>query len=349
MNIFFLILLAFIPATLAVRALGASPVVLFFLSAIAIVPLAKFIGEATEKLASRTSHALGGLLNATFGNATELIIGAFALNAGLIEIVKASLTGSIIGNLLLVLGSAMFLGGTRYKKQEFNKTAALASGSSLFLAVIALVVPAIFVQTVPGAVGMLTLNMSVLVSLVLIVLYAASLVFSLHTHKHLYTAEVGVEEGGGWSTAKSVWVLAIATVLVAWMSQILVGSITPLIAAFGWTEAFVGIVFIAIIGNAAEHVSAVMVAAKNKMGLALQVAIGSASQIAMFVAPFLVLASLFFAHQMTLVFSTFELVALVLSVLLVNIVVADGESNWLEGLQLMAAYAIIAVAFYFHP
>ncbi len=346
----FSILLIFVPIAIGAQLLHLPAVFIFFLSAIAIVPAAKLIGEATEKLSAHSSPALGGFLNAAFGNATELIISVFALRAGLVEVVKASLTGSIIGNLLLVLGMAMFAGGVRHKKQEFNRTAALASGSSLFLAVIALVIPAIFLRTAPLTGGNVVEQLSVFVSCLIIVLYVSGLWFSLWTHKNLfYAEEVGTIIEGGWSKRKSAFVLLLATVIVACMSEILVGSITPLVTQFGWTELFIGVIFIAIIGNVAEHASAVTMALRNKMDLALQVSIGSATQIAMFVAPLLVLVSLFFSKPMNLIFDTFELVAIVLSVVLVNIIVADGESNWLEGLQLLVAYIIIGIAFFFHP
>ncbi len=341
-------MLAFVPVTFAAKLFGVSPIWLFFLSAVSIIPLAKYIGEATEEISTRTGPALGGFLNATFGNATELIIGVLAIKAGLIEVVKASITGSIIGNLLLVLGMAMFFGGRKRKKQEFNKTAVLASSSTLLLAVVALVMPAIFLQTVPS-VGVGTIeNLSVFVSVCMIVIYAANLWFSLFTHKHLYTEDVGNYESY-WTMRKSVIILLAATFAVAWASDILVASIEPVVAQFGWTELFVGVVFVAIIGNIAEHTSAITVALKNRMDLAIQIAVGSASQIAMFVAPALVLASLFFKTQMSLVFNTLELVAVIMSVLVVNSAVQDGESNWLEGVQLMFAYAIIAAAFFFHP
>lgn len=344
----FLVLLLFIPITLAAQFLGASPLAIFFLSALAIIPLAKFIGEATEELAAYTGPAFGGLLNATFGNATELLIGIFALRAGLVEVVKASITGSIIGNLLLVSGMAMLAGGFKYKKQAFNKTGALAASSTLLLAAIALIIPAIFLQTAPTAGANIIEELSVFVSVFMLVVYAASLFFILHTHKHLYTEDVGKYEAR-WSKTKSIAILLVATLAVAWMSEILVGSIEPVVHALGWTELFIGVVVVAIIGNAAEHTSAIVTAYKNRMDLALQISIGSTTQIAMFVAPALVLCSLFFKTQMSLVFNTFELIAIVLSILIANLVVEDGQSNWLEGLQLTMAYCIIAVAFYFHP
>lgn len=350
-NKLFLGLLVFIPLTLAAELLHWSPLAIFLLSAAAIIPLAKFIGEATEELSTYTGSALGGLLNATFGNATELIIGIMALNAGLIEVVKASITGSILGNLLLVLGMSIFLGGLKHKKQTFNRTGALAGGLTLMLAIVALVTPAIFLQTAPMAGNLIIEELSVAVAILMLVVYIASLIFALFTHKHLYTEDVGkVEEGGRrWSISKSIIVLLAATLAVAWMSEVLVGAIEPLIITFGWTELFIGVIFVAIIGNAAEHTSAITVAIKNRMDLALQISVGSATQIAMFVAPVLVLVSLMFAQPMSLIFRPFELITIVLAVLAANLVVQDGESNWLEGLQLLVAYAMIAVAFFFHP
>lgn len=343
----FLGLLVFTPVAIAANYLHASPLAIFLLSALAIVPLAKYIGDSTEELAARTNPALGGLLNATFGNATELIIGFFALKAGLIEVVKASLTGSIIGNLLFVLGLAMLLGGWGKEKQSFSRTSALASGSSLFLAVIALVMPAIFLATAPSARAGVIEELSIAVSILLLLMYGAGLFFSLRTHKHLYTEELG--HTPEWSQLRSIMTLLVATLAVAWVSEILVGAIEPIVQHLGWTELFIGVIFIAIVGNAAEHFSAVSVAMKNRMDLSLSIAIGSATQIALVAAPVLVLLSLFFAEPMTLVFNTFELIALVLSVIIVNIVVSDGESNWLEGAQLLAAYAVMAIAFFLHP
>lgn len=344
----FIGLLAFVPLTIGAQMLGASPLSIFFLAAIAIIPLAKYIGEATEELAARTSPALGGFLGATFGNATELIIGIFALRAGLIEVVKASITGSIISNLLFVLGLSMLAGGWKREKQTFNRMSVLASGSTLFIAVIALVMPAIFMQTVAAPSPWLIEHLSILVSITLIVLYAASLLFSLHTHKHLYFEEVAHYEPR-WSTARAITILAAATVTVGWMSDVLVDSIEPLITVLGWSQLFIGVIVIAVIGNIAEHLSAVMVAMKNKMALSIQIAVGSAVQIAMFAAPVLVLASVLIGMPMSLVFNTFELVSIVLSVLIVNFVIVDGESNWFEGMQLLCAYLIMGIAFFFHP
>lgn len=344
MQKFFLGLLVIIPLALFANYGGWSASVVFFLSALAIIPLAKLLGEATEDLASRTTPALGGLLNATFGNATELIIGILALNAGLIEVVKASITGSIVGNLLLVLGAALFVGGTRHKTQKFNRTAALASSSTLLVAVIALTIPAIFTKTASGGD---VHNLSNLVAVIMFLIYIANLVFIFLTHPHLYTEELGHE--AKWSIRKSITILAGSTIFVAYLSDILVNAIKPTLLHLGWTELFVGAVVVAIIGNAAEHTSAVVMAAKDRMDLGLQIAIGSATQIALFVTPVLVFAGLIIHKDMNLIFSTFELAAIVLAVMISNLAIQDGESNWLEGAQLMAAYGIIAVAFFLYP
>jgi Ca2+:H+ antiporter len=346
----FLWLLVFIPFAVVASAFGASPILIFFFSAVAIIPLAKFIGQATEELAAKMGAAWGGLLNVTFGNATELIIGIFAIRAGLIEVVKASITGSIIGNLLLVLGTAMAAGGFRFKKQEFNRTATLASGSTLFLAAVALTIPALLPIAAPATSGMNTQTLSLLVALCMLVMYACTLIFSLYTHKHLYTLEnPDVTEEDHWSIGKSLWILFFSTVGVAWMSNILVGAIEPIAHQLGWTPLFIGVVIIAIVGNAAEHTSAITMAMKNRMDLAIQIAVGSATQVAIFVAPVLVFISLLFATPMDLIFDPFELVSILLSIIIVNLVIEDGESNWLEGVQLIVAYIIIAIAFFVHP
>lgn len=348
MDYLFIALLAFVPLAIGAAFAGASPVIVFFLSALAIVPLAKYIGESTEELATKTTPVVGGLLNATFGNATELVIGIFALKAGLIEVVKASITGSIIGNLLFVLGFAMLAGGWSREKQTFNKTGILAQSSTLFVATIAFIVPAIFFQTAETVGASAVRNLSVLVSLVLICVYGANLLFSLHTHKHLYLADAGKLEPR-WSTRRALATLIVAMLAVAYVSDLLVGAIEPLINKLGWSQLFVGVIFVAIVGNAAEHFSAVLVARKNRMDLTLQISIGSATQIVLIVAPVLVILGIFFVQPMDLIFNAFELVAIALAVLIVNFVVQDGESNWLEGLQLLAAYAIMAIAFYLHP
>ena len=338
-------LLVFIPAAVASAYFGLPPMLVFACAALAIIPLAKVIGEATEELTTYTGAAVGGFLNATFGNAPELIIACFALQAGLIDVVKASITGSILSNLLLGLGLAIFMGGTRHKHQKFNATAAKASGSTLLLAVAALIIPAIFVATSGMPDTAAIEGLSLIVSVLLIVAYAASLFFSLWTHQHLYTREAA-DYIARWSKWKSIVILLVATLAIAWVSDILVNSIEPVVAIIGWSQVFIGIVVLSVIGNIAEFASAIRVALKDNMDLAFQIAIGSATQIAMFVAPALVLISYFFSTRMTLIFTTFELVALILSVLIVDTVVEDGESNWFEGLLLLIAYGIIGTAFF---
>ncbi len=344
----FKVFLIFVPLSLFAEYMHFSPIVIFILASLAIIPLAKFIGESTEEISVHTGPALGGLLNATFGNATELIISIFALQAGLTEMVKASITGSIIGNLLLILGMALFFGGLGKDEQVFNTTAAKTSASTLFLATAAIVMPAVFVLTSEDPSAATIETLSIAVSVIMAVSYLASLLFSLHTHKHLYTADTA-ECVAKWSVKKSVSVLLSSTVAVAVMSEILVGSIEPLAESLGWTELFIGMIFVAIIGNAAEHVSAITIAIKNRMDLSLQIAIGSTTQIAMFVVPVLVFTSYFFETPMNLIFTTFELACIVSAVLMVKSIIEDGKSNWFEGLQLLGTYGIMIVVSFLHP
>ena len=351
MNKIFGPLLLLIPLAIVAEVLHFSPITVFLLSAAAIIPLAKYIGDATEDLAVRTNPAIGGLLNATFGNATELIVSIFALQAGLVEVAKASIAGAIIGNLLLVLGTAMFLGGRKRERQQFNAIAAKTACSMLVLATTALVIPAIFLITAGDKHANDVGTLSVLVSLLMIAAYIANLFFTLHTHKHLYKNEEEDERAIApkWSVSKAVTILFIATVFVAVLSEILVCVVRPVVAQFGWTELFIGVIVVAIVGNVAEHLSAITAALKSKMDLSIAIAIGSATQVVMFVAPVLVLVSYMFAQPMNLVFNTFELVAIVFSVFVTNAVVEDGESTWFEGFQLVIAYIIMAVAFFLHP
>ena len=347
----FIVLLIFVPLTLFAEYIHFSPIGIFILASLAIIPLAKFIGESTEEISVHTGPALGGLLNATFGNATELIISIFALQAGLTEMVKASITGSIIGNLLLILGMALFFGGLGKDQQEFNTTAARTSASTLFLATAAIVMPAVFVLTSENPSAATIETLSIAVSVIMAVSYIASLLFSLYTHKHLYTADTAACEVciAKWSVKKSIAVLFVSTAAVAVMSEILVGSIEPLAESLGWTELFIGMIFVAIIGNAAEHVSAITIAIKGRMDLSLQIAIGSTTQIAMFVVPVLVFVSYFFETPMNLIFTTFEIAAIVSSVLIVKSIIEDGKSNWFEGLQLLGTYGIMVVVSFLHP
>lgn len=349
------LLLILMPAALLGRVLHWPPLAIFVLSGLAIVPLAKWMGTATEELAVHVGPGIGGLLNATFGNATELIIAIFALRAGLVDVVKASITGSIVGNLLFVLGLSLFLGGFRREKQEFNRTAAGISASQLTLAVIGLIIPAAFYYTLrtndESRRVLLEQNLSIVVAGLLIASYVLGLIFSLRTHPHLYGSGSGEEEeahGAAWSVRTAVSVLVAATLGVAVMSETLVHSLEEAVHVLGWTELFVGVILIPVIGNAAEHLTAVTVAMKNKMDLSLGIAIGSSTQIALFVAPALVFISLLFPSRMNLFFAPFELVVIGLSVVIVNVISNDGESNWYEGAQLLFAYAIAAIAFFFH-
>ena len=348
------LLLLLIPAALLGRVLDWPAVLIFAMSGLAIVPLAKWMGTATEELAIHVGPGPGGLLNATFGNATEMIIALFALQAGLIEVVKASITGSIIGNILFVLGLALLLGGRNRVRQTFNATAAGINATQLTLAVIGLVIPAAFYYTLrtqdAARRQVLENELSLAVAGLLIFSYVLGLLFSLRTHRQLYAGEAGEgeHEGPAWSIRHGMIVLLTATIGVAVMSETLVHTLEEAVEVLGWSELFIGVILIPIIGNAAEHVTAVTVAIKDKMDLSLGIAVGSSTQIALFVAPLLVFASLLFDQRMDLLFNPFEIVAIGLSVVIVNLIAQDGESNWYEGLQLLVAYAVMAIAFFFH-
>lgn len=345
-------LLLFIPVAFAVRFLHLGELWLFITSAAAIIPLAKILGSATEELALRVGSGIGGLLNATFGNAVEMIIAFFALQAGLYEVVKASITGSIIGNVLFVLGLSIYLGGLGREKQTFNRTAAGVGASQLTLATAGLLIPAAFAFTTPGVELTQTLKEQVSIGFALLLLgsYVAQLIFSLRSHKHLYTEdEAGEMHGQTWSIRHSITVLVGATVLVAFMAEFLVEGVDHLTEQLGLTPVFVGVIIVALIGNAAEHLTAVIVAMKNKMDLAVNIAMGSTLQVALFVAPILVLIGFLINRPLDLFFNLFELAAIGVTMLIVNTITQDGESNWFEGVQLLVAYAILAVAFFFHP
>ena len=357
-------LAVFIPAALALDIAGASPVLIFFAAALGVIPCAALMGTATEELAAKTGPGIGGLLNVTFGNAPELIIAFFALKEGLHEVVKASIVGSVIGNVLLVLGAAMLVGGLRRDKQSFNRTAANAQSAMLLLAVVALVLPALF-QLVHGGglppvggghgdtefvdFGSDLESLSLGVSIVLMVSYALGLVFSLRTHRDLFNP-YGEEEHheGGWSAGRAAAMLALAAVAVGVMSEVLVGSITEASEDIGLSSFFVGVFVVAIVGNAAEHWVAVLVAAKDKMDLAVNIAVGSSAQIALFVAPLLVMLSFLVGPgPMPLVFNGYELGAMLFAVLIANFLTQEGESNWFEGVQLLSLYAVLGLVFYF--
>ncbi|MFL5856102.1 MAG: calcium/proton exchanger [Solirubrobacteraceae bacterium] len=353
------LLVPFIPLAIVLDVAGAPATVIFFTSAIGVIPTAALMGKSTEELATRSGPGIGGLLNVTFGNAPEIIIALFALGQGLQEVVKASLVGSILGNCLLVLGAAMFVGGLGRDRQRFNRTAATAQSAMLLLSVAALVMPAIFELSVgrglppPGAEAIdydpKVEDLSLFVSIILMCTYVAGLYFSLRTHRDLFNPPREKEdEGEVWTVRRSVVMLAIAGVAVGGMSEILVGSISEAAKTIGLSEFFIGVIVVAIVGNAAEHWVAVFVAWKNKMDLAVNIAVGSAAQVALFAIPLLVLLSYVIGDfPMPLVFNGFEIGGIILAVLIAIHVTNEGESTWFEGLQLLAVYAILALAFAF--
>jgi len=376
------LLVPFIPIAVVFEFGGVGAVPTFFTSTLGVIPTAALMGKATEELAARAGPGIGGLLNVTFGNAPELIIALFALGAGLHEVVKASLLGSILGNSLLVLGAAAFVGGLGRDRQHFDRSAASTQTTMLMLAVAALVMPAIFVLDEgsglpsPGAeivdYDSTVEYLSLAVAVVLILTYAAGLWFSLKTHRDLFNPRAGghggaaVAESGGiapaeeepeeeeeehgepWSTRRSIIALAVAGLAVGLMSEILVDSITETAEKINLSEFFIGAVVVAIVGNAAEHWVAVLVAAKNKMDLAVNIAVGSSAQIALFVAPVLVLCSFFLGpHPMPLVFNAFEIGGVIIAVLIASQVTNHGESTWYMGLQLLAVYVVLGLAFLF--
>ncbi|MDQ6734917.1 MAG: calcium/proton exchanger [Nitrospirota bacterium] len=345
------VLLALVPLALVLEWNHADPLLIFITSGFAIIPLAGLMGEATEKLAHHVGAGLGGLLNASFGNAAELIIAVMALRQGLHDVVKASITGSILGNILLVLGVSMVAGGLRYERQRFNRTAAGMGSSLLLLAAVGLIVPAIFHQTAAGQGDIIERELSLEIAVVLFGIYVLSLIFSLKTHRHLYLGEnpsTGKDDRP-WTKQTAMIVLALATVATGVMSEVLVGALVPAAESLGMTQIFVGVILVALVGNAAEHSTAVLVARKNHMDLAFGIAVGSSLQIAMFVAPVLVFVSYLFGTPLNLIFTPFEVAAVTLSVLIVGFVAMDGESHWMEGVMLVGVYVILAIAFFFLP
>ena len=355
------VLVPFIPIAVALRFADADATLVFFSSALGVIPTAALMGRATEELAARSGPGIGGLLNVTFGNAPELIIALFALNEGLHEVVKASLVGSILGNILLVMGAAMLIGGIPRDRQRFDATAAQAQSLMLLLASVALIMPAIFELVIGGSLPSPTERsdrfpadletMSALVAIVLLTSYVAGLFFSLKTHRDLFNPPHAEDDHVGeqaWSVRKSVIALALAGVAVGVMSEILVGSIEEASEGIGISPFFVSIIVVAIVGNAAEHWVAVYFAWKDKMDLSINIAIGSSAQIALFVGPVLVLCSLFIGpHPMALVFNGFELAGVFMAILIAAHVTNEGETTWFEGLQLLAVYAVLGLAFFF--
>lgn len=354
-NIISLGLLVFIPISLAAESLEWGSLVVFITSAIAIVPLAIWLSTATEEVALATGPTIGGLLNAVFGNATELIIALVALKAGLIEIVKASITGTIISNLLLVMGLSMLLGGLRYKEQEFASIVARTNGSTMTLAVIAIILPATVITTSNVVEPKAISGLSVIVAAVLILVYGLTLLFSLKTHSYLYDVGVAeLAEGEAGEAQKPnvlpwIGVLLVATIGVAFESEIFVGAVEEATAGLGLTPLFTGVILLPLVGGAAEYVTAVRVAIKNNMDLSVSVAMGSSLLVALLVAPMLVLVGQAIGQPMDLNFNLFEVVAVTIAVAIANLISLDGRSNWLEGTLLLATYVVLGAAFYFHP
>lgn len=355
------LLLVFVPVTLVMEfVMGIHGTPIFIASCIAIIPLAGLMGRATEQLAHHVGAGLGGLLNATFGNAAELIIAGFALHAGLYDVVKASITGSIIGNILLVFGLSALLGGLKHPVQKFNKTAASLGGTMLVLSAIGLVIPALFhsIANVPPSTEF-TLSRDI--AIVLMASYGLMLFFSLRTHPHLYIGDSAAAETASGRdaageaehhpSARAAFLLLLASAAtVGLMSEILVGAIEPAAEDLGMSEIFVGVILVALVGNAAEHSTAVLVALKNKMDLSVNIAVGSSIQIALFAAPLLVFLSYVIGPEpMDLVFTPFEVVAVGLSVGIIALITHDGESHWMEGIQLLAVYVMLGMGFWFLP
>jgi Ca2+:H+ antiporter len=345
-------LLALVPASLWLGFTHASATAVFVVSCLAILPLAGLMGEATEQLAHHSGPGVGGLLNATFGNAAELIIGFMALRAGETEIVKASLTGSILGNMLMVLGFAMLVGGWRHKELVFNRMTAEMGSGMMVLATVALVIPAIYASLTLHREPQHLESISLDISFVLVLTYVASLVFQLKTHQPLFEPAAPEHRdehasGAAWSVSRSVTTLLATAVLVGVVSEVLVGAVDEAGKALGLGKVFMGVVVIAVIGNAAEHSTAVLMAAKNKMDLAFGIAMGSSLQIALFVAPVLVIAGHLIGRPLGLEFTLLEVAAVMLSVMAVAHLASDGRTNWFEGVQLLAIYAVLAVTFYY--
>lgn len=346
------VLLIFIPVALLLEAFHADPLFIFIASALAIIPLAGLMGEATQQIAGHVGAGLGGLLNASFGNAAELIIAFMAMREDLHDVVKASITGSIIGNILLVLGLSMIAGGVRYKRQKFNPTAAGTGASLLLLSAVGLVVPALFHLNAATQGVAVERQLNFEIAIVLFVIYLFNLLFSLKTHRHLFSGEMSGHPSvtdRPWARGRSTTVLVIATIGIAVMSELLVGAVKPAAERLGLTQIFVGVILVALVGNAAEHSTAVLVALKNQMDLALGIAVGSSVQIALFVAPVLVFVSYLIGSPLDLIFTPFEVAAVTVSVLIVGFVSMDGESHWMEGVMLVGVYIMLAIAFFFLP
>lgn len=342
-------MLVFLPVAIITHFMDVPATAKFITAALAIVPLAGYVGRATESLSVRVGAGLSSFLNASFGNAAELIIGIAALREGLPEVVKASISGAIIGNILLVLGFSFFVGGLKREKQQFNPTATSLGATLLLLSAIGLVIPALF-HLVAAQSGVPEQELSLEIAVVLIIVYCLSLVFSLKTHKHLYLGQAREEEARPeWSPAWATGILLASTAVIAVVSEFMVTAIRPAAESWGMSELFIGVVLIALVGNAVEHFSAIPFALKDQMDLSLGIALGGSQQIALFVAPVLVFVSYLIGKPMNLLFNLFEVVGLLLAVIVVKFVATDGESNWMEGVLLISVYVILAIAFYFLP
>lgn len=353
------LLLIFAPIAVILDLVHADHIILFILSIIALIPLAKLIGDSTEHLAAHYGTTLGSLLNVTFGNAAEIIISIVAINAGLIDLVKASITGSILGNIMLIFGLSIIAGGFRYKEQIFNRENAGLQSSLIFLAIIGLAIPTILSTTLLKSTDIEDqLKIQILsdfVAMVLLCVYIAGIVFTFFTHKHLFVTvrdseveQTTIEQNHRhWSKTKSFVMLAISMVGVVVVSEILVGTVEETSKQFGFGELFVGAIIVGIVGNAAEHSSAIMLARKGKIDLSIGIAAGSGTQIALFVVPLLVIVGVILGQPFTLEFTLYELVTLFLAAIIMNLIAHDGKSNWFEGIMLTAVYIIIALGFYF--
>ena len=340
------ILLVFVPLSFIGHFMNWSATLMFFFTCISIVPLAGYLGSATEEIAAYTGPKLGGFLNATFGNATELIITFFAIKAGLFDVVKASLAGSVLGNILLVLGCSIFFGGLKHKELKYDAQLGTFTATMLLFAVVGLSLPALFTANIPEElIASKYESFSTITSIILLTMYVIGLIYSFNTQKDLYGVEHAEEIDKKWSLRFSIVILGIATVFIAIMSELLVSSIEPMTKAAGISEMFVGIILIPIVGNAAEHSTAVIMALKNKMDISIEIAVGSSLQIALFVIPVAVLLSLAFT-PMSIVFKPIELFLFGASVLIANQVVKAGKTNWMEGLKLISIYVIAAVGFF---
>jgi Ca2+:H+ antiporter len=349
-------LLVFAPIAFVLNLVGADHLILFAMAIIGLIPLAKLIGDSTEHLATHYGATLGSLLNVTFGNAAEIIISVVAINAGLIELVKASITGSILGNIMLIFGLSLIAGGVKHKEQIFNRENAGLQSSLIFLAIIGLAIPTILSTTVLKPIDLVNqLKLQILsdvLAIVLICVYVAGILFTFFTHKHLFVAPGGADEvlemnHNRWSKRKSFLILGASMVGVVAVSEILVGSVEETSKQFGFGELFVGAIIVGIVGNAAEHSSAILLARKGKIDLSIGIAAGSGTQIALFVVPFLVMVGIILGQPFTLEFTLYELATLFLAAIIMNLIAHDGKSNWFEGIMLTAVYLIIAIGFYF--